>query len=148
MKKLSLILLFGALIFVAPKVNAQSTLITANTAALIPNIDTVTNTGVKSMTSGVVKSSWHTVTVSVVLNKISGTGAGTAILNGSIDGVNYSPVAASQLIGAQTASYTITNVANQSYNWVVAQSPFLYYQVTVTGSGTEVLAINGKYLAH
>lgn len=146
MKKLSLILLFGALLFIVPKVQAQRSLISANVNALIKTVDTVTNTGVINMTLPTVQKvvgQYRTVTISTVVTKISGTGAGTIVLQGSTDGVNYETVAASQLQGAQTASYTITNVASQVHLFVVEKAPYLFYRTQTTGSGTEVVSVKG-----
>jgi hypothetical protein len=129
---------------------AQKALISSNAAALIPTVDTVTNTGSKYMTlplSTPVTGPKQTVTISAVATLISGTGAGTVILQGSIDGVNYSTIAASQLQGAQTATFTLTNVSSQVYHWVVLGAPFPYYRINLTGSGTEVISIAGKLLS-
>lgn len=146
MKKLGLILLFGALIFSVSKVQAQRSLLSSNAAALIKTVDTVTNTGVVNMTLPVTQpviGQHQTITVSAVITKISGTGAGTVVLQGSTDGVNYETLAASQLQGAQTASFTITNVASQVHYFVVEKAGYKFFRTVTTGSGTEVVSVKG-----
>lgn len=144
MKKL---ILFAAFCLIGLGSFAQASLASSTTPTLNNKVDTVTNTGNKVMTSSVRLPTTNgklNTTISAVLTLISGTGAGTVVVQGSLDGVNFQTLAASQLQGAQTASYTITNVASQSCNFVVAGAPFLYYRTLTTGSGTEVISVSGK----
>lgn len=116
--------------------------LSSNAVALIKTVDTVTNTGAKSMTLPLALGGpRQTTVVSAVCNLLTGTGAGTVILQGSIDGVNYATIAATQLQGSQTATFTLTNVANQSYNFVLPNCAFRFFKVTLTGSGTETITI-------
>lgn len=151
MKKLIvLITLVFAIGMVANAQNFAKSLISSNAAALDKTSDTVTNTGVINMTNtgNVVRGSRHTVTVSAVVSRISGTAGGTVILQGSNDGVNYSTIAATQLQGGETATFTLTNVASQAYHWVVLEAPFLYYRTQTTGTGTEVIGIKGTVMSN
>lgn len=152
MKKLiTLIALVFAFSITANAQNYAKSFISASATAIDKTIDTVTNTGVINMTLPLatpVRGPRQTVTVSAVVSKISGTAGGTVILQGSIDGVNYSTVAATQLQGGETATFTLTNVASQTYHWVVLNAPFLYYKTTITGTGTVVESIASKVLSN
>lgn len=105
--------------------------------------DTVTNTATNSV-SLQVQSWYNTLTVQANLVKISGTQAGTLTLQGSIDGINYVTVPTAYIKSATftpgvyggSATATATNVASQSFAWVISQSPFEFYRVSWAGSGT------------
>lgn len=62
------------------------------------------------------------ITFQTVITKTSGTVAGTATLQGSIDGTNWITVPG-------TTVYTITDVATQSAGWVVSPSSFATYRI-------------------
>lgn len=94
----------------------------------------VTNTGVAASTSKVTGSTAH-VTIQSVFTKTSGTLAGTATLQGSVDGVNYVTIPTASIVSA-TATYTVTDVANQSVVFVINRNGFLYYRISWTGTGT------------
>ncbi|HEY4112193.1 hypothetical protein [Puia sp.] len=89
--------------------------------------DTITNTGTASkvieLTSGP-----SGIAVQVVLTKLSGTGAGTVVLQGCNDGVNYTAIG---------SAFTITNVTTQSTMFYVAAPVPRFVKVLATGSGTE-----------
>lgn len=149
MKKLLMIAITCLIAFSVNAQNGARSLISSNASALIPTVDTVTNTGVKTMAlpaTQIVKGPKQTTTVSAVITKISGTGAGTVVLKGSNDGVNFSTIASTQLQGGQTATFTLTDVASQAYHFVVLNNPFLYYETVTTGSGTEVISVKGTVL--
>lgn len=85
-----------------------------------------------------------TVTVQLNITRISGTAAGTAILQGSLDGTNYVTLhyaTGGATTGVQNDSFTLTNVASQSVSWVINPSAYTYYRVSVTGSGTTLLRL-------
>lgn len=96
--------------------------------------DTVVNAGTEYATLKVANSGSN-VSVQIVATKISGTVAGTAVLQASNDGVNYVS------IGADTL--TLTNVTTNTHLWSVSANPYIYYRVKVTGSGTMVATIKG-----
>lgn len=113
-------------LFLALGVNAQVT--NMNVA------DTVTNAGVKSCSIKVTKP-YKTVSIQVSIAKISGTVGGSVIVYGSLDNVNYVAVDTFALVG-NTNSYTPTDVAAQSKIFIVSGSPYYWYKVTYTGTGT------------
>lgn len=146
MKKLGTILILGlALMFAIPKAEAQTSLKSRYSVTL----DTITNTGLKSMTSARIPTAgpYQNVTVTTLNTNLTGTLAGVARLWGSLDGITYFRVRSSQLQGAQVDSLVI-DAAHPKYAWVVEKSPFQYYQVQTTGVGTTTFTIQGKYVAH
>lgn len=113
----------------------------------LKTLDTVTNTATNTLTtkakltptSGASTSIWITVT------KISGTVGGTITLMGSFDGTNFKAI---NTMGTQTASATITATdASNTYHWWVTGSPFQYYRVSWTGTGTMAASFSAKVLA-
>lgn len=99
--------------------------------------DTVTNTTVKYQYAIVQGSNIH-VTFQSLFTKVTGTPAGTIVLQGSIDGVNWS--------GTLGSSFTITDVATQVATFTVVPSQYQYYRIVVTPSGTQSSRINTKVL--
>jgi hypothetical protein len=91
--------------------------------------DTITNSVSKSQFAIVNGSNVH-FTIQSTLTKISGTVAGTVKPQGSVDGINYVD------IEGQTA-FTLTDVASQTCSFVILSSPYQYYKVLVTPSGTQ-----------
>lgn len=89
--------------------------------------DTIVNTGTSSKVIQVTTGP-SGLAVQVVLTKISGTGAGTTVIQGSNDGVNYVTIG---------SAFTITNVATQSTVFYVTAPVPQYLKVLSTGSGTE-----------
>ena len=76
-----------------------------------------------------------------VVTKLSGTVGGTALLQGTIDGVNWHTItgATDFCAGCQGASATITNTAgSKHYQWIVPVNalPYPTYQVQIISSGT------------
>ncbi len=91
-------------------------------------IDTLTNAVSKSQFAIVQGSNIH-VTFQPTFTKISGTAAGTAKLQGSINGVNY--------VDIPNQTLTLTDVASQTFTFVNVPSQFQYYKVLFTPSGTQ-----------
>ena len=89
--------------------------------------DTITNAVVKSQFAIIGGSNVH-VTFQPTFTKISGTVAGTAQLQGSVDGVTYNNVG---------SAYTLTDVASQTTSFIVTPSTYQYYKLLITPSGTQ-----------
>jgi hypothetical protein len=85
------------------------------------------------------------ITIQLTITKLSGTGAGTATLWASLDGVTYVRLRETGYHSTTTStnsdSLAIKNVTTQSIAWSVKPSTYLYYKVSVTGSGTELLTL-------
>ena len=111
----------------------------AQDAVLLPLTagDTITNAGTSSKVL-VVTSGPSGVYMQAVFNRISGTGAGTAQLQGSLDGVNYVNIG---------SAYTITNVATQTTTFTITAPVPKYLKVLNTGSGTESVQVRYWYRA-
>lgn len=78
---------------------------------------------------------YENISIEAVVTKISGTVAGTAILQGSIDGVNYKDL--------NTDTLTLTNVTTNKYIWAITFSPYKYYKINYVGVGTMSAKIYG-----
>lgn len=91
--------------------------------------DTITNSTVKYQYAIVNGSNVH-FTVQSKLDKISGTVAGTVKVQGSVDGLSYTDIA------GQTP-FTLTDVASQVCSFVMLHSPYQFYRVVVTPTGTQ-----------
>ena len=83
-------------------------------------------------------STFNSIAIQAVITKISGTVAGTAILKGSLDGINY------EAIGADTL--TLTNQITNTHIWTENGDKYLYYMIKVTGSGTMGASFKGWFL--
>lgn len=138
MKKLIFFIAFGLLGVAA---NAQ---VYNMTSIYSQNSDTVVNTASEVLTKQI-NGVYSEVTVQVVVTKISGTVAGTVVLQGSIDGTNY--VTLNHLAQpAANDTVTNTNVASQSWIWAIGTSKYIYYRVLATGSGTMSATISAKIM--
>lgn len=97
--------------------------------------DTAINSGTANVDLATTKS-WTQISVQAIITKISGTVAGTVLLQGSLDGTNYISV------GADTM--TNTDVATGTHFWVVTGNPYGYYRLLLTGSGTMSATVKGS----
>lgn len=87
-------------------------------------IDTVINAGVRTQRLALAGYQDNVSIVSTV-TKISGTLGGTIKCYGSLDNTNW------VLVDANT--FTVTDVATQSYEWKITPSRFAYYEIIYTG---------------
>ncbi len=101
--------------------------------------DTITNTGVVPIGSPLVAGAAQNITVTATFTKLTGTVAGTAVLQGSLNGVDFT--------AASGTSYTVTDLATQTTSWILTGKPFQYYRVQVTGSGTSTYTVKGQVLS-
>lgn len=86
-----------------------------------------------------------TTTVEVLVTRLSGTAAGTATLQGSMDGTNWNAMTTPNTATA-LATYTVANSASAYYTWVVSGSPFPYLRVSWTATtATFSATIKAKY---
>lgn len=115
-------------------VNAQTNL----TSQYGNSVDTVVNTATKYLNSPVLSGYKKVVTVQFIGVKISGTVAGTAQLQASLDGTYFYNVG---------SAFTLTDVASQTTSFKVTDFGDLYLRVAVTGSGTMSNKIYAKFLS-
>lgn len=130
MKKLLSVLLIAALAFIAPQVNAQSSVLISSTDTL-NDVETV-NIALPTATGG-----YYAVGIQAVVTKVSGTVAGTAIIQGSLDGTNWVN------IGSDTL--TLSNVTTNTKVWAITPSVYQYHRVQFVSSGTMVAVPKVRY---
>ena len=123
------ILVVALLIFVGFGANAQITMTNSG--------DTITNTGTVNL-DATIKGSQNVVGFQVVIAKLSGTVAGTVVLQASLDGTNYNTIS--------TDTLTLTDVTTQSNLWTVSPNSYLNYRLKATGSGTMSATATGLAL--
>ena len=90
--------------------------------------DTLVNAATVNLNQ-TVRLSYVNFAFQVVLTKISGTVAGTVILQASLDGTNFVTVPG-------TDTLTLANVTTNNIIWTLTSTPYLYYRAACTGSGT------------
>jgi hypothetical protein len=107
-------------------------------------IDTCTNTATAFVTTReVIDTEAKSTVIQVNVTKISGTVGGTISLLGSLDGVNYKAIVVNE---SQTALATITATdATTSYHWRLTGSPYRFYRVSWTGTGTMSASFAAMY---
>ncbi len=128
MKNLILALLcFAALLFAAPPAQSQS--------ILTPSIDTLSN-GTTGYLAATVATAVDLLTFQLVLTKIDGTVAGTAIPQASIDGTNY--------VDISTDTFTLANQATNTKIWTFLKAPYKHYRIKVVTTGTQRSIQSGK----
>lgn len=159
MKKLTSILII-AMAFIACQISAQQTGTDARLASLDSSLTTahVANTATVTMFVKVANA-WDVASIQLVETKVSGTVAGTAVLVGSNDGVNFvnvcrPSVAANTLQSRATDTLTSTNVTTNTKLWVWSNKadpmgnptvcfPYKYIGIQKVGSGTMNSTIKG-----
>ena len=95
--------------------------------------DTIVNTATVDVTL-TVAGSYDKGVIQVINTKLSGTGAGTSILQGSVDGTNYIPI----------DTITHTNVTTSTGVFTLTLPEYPYYRVRSTGSGTMSVITTSK----
>jgi predicted secreted protein len=98
---------------------------------------TLTDAGTLNLELDAAFSSDNTLSVTILATQDTGTTAGTAKLQQSVDGVNYADVAG-------LSSLTLTNGA--STVWSINQTPAYKYRVNSVGAGTQSTFIDVSYI--
>lgn len=133
-QKILMFLIAFTMALVAPKADAQVTNMLSQYSL---TVDTVT-TGSKYLTAPSTISGYKkVVTIQFLAVEISGTTAGTAQVQGSLDGTNYYDIG---------SAYTLTDVASQVTSFIVSDFGSLYLRLKVTASGTMSDKIYAKFL--
>lgn len=94
----------------------------------------VTNTGAATLTAPNAILGQDRVTIQMNLAKVSGTVAGTAAAQASLDNVNWYTLTSTQ----GGASYTNTDIATNIYIWFLTPAKAPYFRILITGTGTMV----------
>lgn len=106
--------------------------------------DTITNTAT-GYVGYTVSGYYRKLSIQCIVTKISGTVAGTVTLQGSNDGTNYVTVSSSY---ADATSLSCTNQATNKKLFTITGSPYKYYRLSYTGSGTMSATIKGYLVAN
>jgi len=123
MKKIILFLCLISAVAVTQAQTAFNHTVTNPTGAILnTNVDTLTITTTKD---------YVTVGIQPYITRATGTQAGTAILSGSIDGVNY----------INTDTLTLTNAAINTTIWTKSNPVQKYWRIIRSG-GTTVTGLN------
>lgn len=126
------IFLFAAMFAIAISANAQVSTMTGSA-------DSVSGTGTKYLTV-TVNGAKSVTSFQLICTKIRGTVSGTATLEASIDGTNYTTIDGK-------SAYTVTNTATQNTNWYLTPSAFQYYRIKIVGGGAnQSFYVTGKVL--
>jgi hypothetical protein len=143
MKKIQILLFALVALAMSFTVNAQDAYRFKNAVVTSAYTDTVTNAGTAYLVSPSLSVKGATsTTVEVYVDKVSGTVGGTITLLGSVDGTNFVTV---KTVGTQTAITAITATdADAAYHWIILGSPFPYYRVSYTGTGTMVAIFQAR----
>lgn len=109
-------------------------------AASVMTVTSATYSGTRADTATYkATGSYNNVTIQAVITKVSGTVAGTAVLYGSLDGINYQYIPTSDTL-------TLSNQTTNHIIWPLGQGKYLYYRVKVDGSGTMVASFKSWFL--
>lgn len=105
----------------------------SNAQMIMSGSDTIFNGAVVSVTQDISKA-YDVVSFQAVVTKLTGTVAGTVMLEGSNDGTNYLSI---------SDTLTLTDVTTNTKLWTVDKAPYKYYRLKGTGSGTMSAIISG-----
>lgn len=99
--------------------------------------DTLTDAGTATLFVKSTFSGKNLLSVQVVSDNISGTTAGTAIIQESVNGTDYLTIPDAD---------TLTLSDGASIIWHVTDTPSRKYKVLFTGSGTQSSVVTGDYI--
>lgn len=102
----------------------------------VASADTLSNTDTTSKVLNV-SGGFSKITFQVNVSRLSGTAAGSVVLYGSLDGVNYVSTG---------DTLTLTNQATNTAIWDKGVPAYTYYKVVAISSGTVSEVLNVWYL--
>lgn len=109
--------------------------------------DTVkTNDSLIYLTSPRVLGPKQTIVVEIVGTKISGTVGGVISLLGTVDESHYKAIL-TPYTSTPVNTYTATDVASQTFIFVIPNNPYLRYRVQWAGTGTMSAKFTAKILS-
>jgi hypothetical protein len=124
----------------AQRVNIPPTVMTSSTYGA--SSDTVTSTAAKYLVSGILPATQY-LRVAAVFTEISGTTAGTASLEGSIDGTIWFTLTRDNSDSA-VASFSLTDVASQTVSWSLSDPTIRYVRLKTVGISTPNFRVQAK----
>ena len=129
---------------VAQKAQAQPGVVVSMVSQYGNTVDTVTDGGTKYMKNSVAISGYQKlVTVSVHLDEISGTTAGTISIEASLDGTNWYPYYSSR---DTSFTFSPSDAATNDFRFSLFDFRERYVRVKYVGSGTMSDKIYTKLL--
>ena len=121
-------LLFALLLLAGVATAQTSKVIDLKSTTTTKVLDTVTNSGTRIQRGQANTGGANiNVTLQVVITKISGTVGGTVTCQGSLDGTNFVTIG---------SAATATDVASQTFSFLVKPTDYPYYQIKYVGTGT------------
>jgi len=100
--------------------------------------DTIADAGTIDMPLGVnFKSHDLTIAIQAVCTELSGTAAGSIYVEGSLDGTSYETINTTSGFMVAFPNDTLTVVDGGVGLWYLCNTPYNYYRVYGSGSGTE-----------
>lgn len=132
MKNLLFLLMVAVFSLVATSdIQAQS-----GTKMSVAVADTLTNTDTTSKVIPIT-GGFSSLAIQPIVKRLSGTAAGTVVLYGSVDGVNYV---------ATGDTMTLTNQVTNTTLWKIGVPAYSYYKVIAISSGTVSEVLNVWYI--
>jgi len=114
--------------------------------ATVWTVDTLTNTETDYLTVPPVTRTLSSISGIVLAENITGTSAGTIILQGSLDGTTYQTLTAETGLITFMVNDTTTIVDNAVYSWTVYNPSLIYYRMGLVQTGTSTTEYTGYYL--
>lgn len=99
--------------------------------------DTAVNTGTSTKVLPILTTGYEGAAIQVILTRNSGTAGGSLVIQGSLDGTNYTTIG---------SAFTPTNVASQSTMFYVTAPVPVYLRTLLTGTGTMSVTQTVKYV--
>lgn len=121
----------GSLIATYEQASAQS-------SVLVVSTDTLNNTETANIALPRLTGGYYAIGIQALVTRVSGTAAGSAFVQGSLDGTNWVSV---------SDTLTFTNVASQTKIWAIATPVYEYYRVQFSSNGTVVAVPKVRYRA-
>jgi len=114
--------------------------------ATVWTVDTLTNSETAYLTLPKVSRSVESISGLVLAETVTGTAAGTIILQGSLDGTTYQTLTAETGLITFMVNDTTTIVDNAVFAWNIYKPAFLYYRMGLVQTGTSTTEYTGHYL--
>ena len=109
-------------------------------------VDTVTNANTEYLYTETFSRAWNTLSIQLLCTQLSGTSAGTAVLQASVDGTSWQTITDATGMVKGFVNDTLT-VANGAVGlWMVTNTGFYKYRIKITGSGTHSTLITSHYI--
>jgi len=141
MKKLILILFVGLVAFTTIDTKAQVGVLESPYGLSTDTLTLSSATGTIFLTTDLIKAAPATgTTVEFKVVRLSGTTAGTATLQGSMNGTDWNALTTPNTATA-LATYTVANAASAFYVWNISSSPYPYLRVSWTATTATFSAI-------